>query len=358
MSDSPLNYSSVDYDFVGLQVHASGEVWTRDQLRHPRGHDRAVRRRRRRRCRSRAPTAPAPVTACPGNRRWVQLVFDSFLLHGQQPEQHGRRARRHARRRPAPLRRRQPGPALERVRQARPGRGRGQQRRRRRRPGAELRLAVRQRGRRCGSGRSTADGDRSPTPSCSSGDYQARAVPVADTDPATPLADQVSLVPGTYEFVVRAPGLRPRPRRPGHASGPGRPATCGCRCGSTSPRPPTGADRHRRRHQPRQAHRRRRGDQLGLARQRRWPASRSRSTWPAARSRSAGSRSAPCCVRRSPPTRTARRRAGSPRCGSSGSWACDARGLVTCADAADFRSSTPARPTRSRRSRRGRGRRS
>ena len=39
MSDSPLNYSAVDYDFVGLQVHASGELWSADQLRHPRGHD-------------------------------------------------------------------------------------------------------------------------------------------------------------------------------------------------------------------------------------------------------------------------------------------------------------------------------
>ena len=28
MSDSPLNYSNIDYDFVGLQVHASGEVWS------------------------------------------------------------------------------------------------------------------------------------------------------------------------------------------------------------------------------------------------------------------------------------------------------------------------------------------
>ena len=28
MSQSPLNYSHIDYDFVGLQVHASGEVWS------------------------------------------------------------------------------------------------------------------------------------------------------------------------------------------------------------------------------------------------------------------------------------------------------------------------------------------
>ena len=27
-----------------------------------------------------APTAPLPATACPGNRRWIQLVFDAFLL--------------------------------------------------------------------------------------------------------------------------------------------------------------------------------------------------------------------------------------------------------------------------------------
>ncbi len=38
------------------------------------------------------------------------------------------------------------------------------------------------------------------------GDYQARAVPVADTDAATTLRDKVSLVPGTYDFLVRAPG--------------------------------------------------------------------------------------------------------------------------------------------------------
>src|SRR5262249_44735131 len=38
------------------------------------------------------------------------------------------------------------------------------------------------------------------------GDYQARAVAVADTDPATPLTDQVSLVPGSYTFIAQASG--------------------------------------------------------------------------------------------------------------------------------------------------------
>jgi hypothetical protein len=38
------------------------------------------------------------------------------------------------------------------------------------------------------------------------GRYQARAVPVADTNAGTALTDQVRLVPGSYEFIVRAPG--------------------------------------------------------------------------------------------------------------------------------------------------------
>src|SRR5206468_7119345 len=39
------------------------------------------------------------------------------------------------------------------------------------------------------------------------GDYQARAVPIADTDPATPLADTFKIVPGTYSFIARGDGF-------------------------------------------------------------------------------------------------------------------------------------------------------
>ncbi len=122
MSDSPLNYSSVDYDFVGLQVHASGELWSATNVdirsammqRYGAG-DPALQKS--------CANGETPVTACPGNRRWVQLVFDSFLLMAIATTSHGRRERRAARRRPDPVRRRQPGPALERVRQARAGAG-------------------------------------------------------------------------------------------------------------------------------------------------------------------------------------------------------------------------------------------
>ena len=39
------------------------------------------------------------------------------------------------------------------------------------------------------------------------GDYEARAVPVADTDPATELGDTVTMTPGVYDFVVAGDGF-------------------------------------------------------------------------------------------------------------------------------------------------------
>jgi hypothetical protein len=39
------------------------------------------------------------------------------------------------------------------------------------------------------------------------GRYEARATPIADTDPSTPLGDTFTLVPGTYELVARANGF-------------------------------------------------------------------------------------------------------------------------------------------------------
>src|SRR5918996_660998 len=79
MSDSPLNYSHIDYDFVGLQVHASGEVWSatnvdiRQALIGRYGAGNAALQKS-------CANGATPATGCPGNRRWVQLVFDSYLL--------------------------------------------------------------------------------------------------------------------------------------------------------------------------------------------------------------------------------------------------------------------------------------
>ncbi|WP_433310898.1 M36 family metallopeptidase [Micromonospora chersina] len=203
MSDSPLNYSAIDYDFVGLQVHASGEVWSATNAdiraammaRYGAG-DAALQKS--------CADGATPVTACPGNRRWIQLVFDSFLLMAvsQVSMVDARDAML------AADRIRFGGANQDLLWNAFAARGLGE------------------------TAASAGNADVNPTPGFTSphadeatltfrpvdddavvsgaqlfvGRYQARAVPVADTDAATPLTDQVSLVPGTYEFVVRAPG--------------------------------------------------------------------------------------------------------------------------------------------------------
>lgn len=204
MSQSPLNYSSVDYDFVGLQVHASGELWSATNFdirsamigRYGAG-DAALQKS--------CANAETPVTQCPGNRRWVQLVFDSFpLMAVSQVSMVDARD------------------ALLAADLIRFG-------------GANQDLlwnAFAKRG--LGEGASSSGaGDANPVPDFTSpfadeatltfqptdgdgnlvpgaqlfvGHYQARAVPVADTDATTTLPDEVSLVPGTYEFIARAPG--------------------------------------------------------------------------------------------------------------------------------------------------------
>ncbi len=204
MSDSPLNYSSVDYDFVGLQVHASGELWSavnfdiRDALIDRYGAGDAALQKS-------CANGETPVTECPGNRRWAQLMFDSLLLQAvSQVSQVDSRD------------------ALLAADMIRFG-------------GANQDLlwdAFAARGLGEGAA-SNGAGDANPTPDFTSpfakegtvrflpigipggtlddvdffvGDYQARAVPVADSDPGTPLSSSIKLVPGTYEFVAQAPG--------------------------------------------------------------------------------------------------------------------------------------------------------
>jgi extracellular elastinolytic metalloproteinase len=203
MSNSPLNYSSVDYDFVGLQVHASGELWSatnfdiRAAMIDRYGAGTAALQKS-------CANGLTPVTQCPGNRRWVQLVFDSFLLMANS-ENSMVDAR----------------DALLGADMVRFG-------------GANQDLLWNAFAKR-GLGEdafSNGHTDANPVPDFTSphadeatvtfrptenggtvsdaqlfvGHYQARAVPVADTNATTSLTDQVSLVPGTYEFIARAPG--------------------------------------------------------------------------------------------------------------------------------------------------------
>jgi extracellular elastinolytic metalloproteinase len=204
MSDSPLNYSHIDYDFVGLQVHASGEVWSatnfdiRQALIGRYGAGNAALQKS-------CANGETPVTSCPGNRRWAQLMFDSYLLLAVSGV--------------SMVDSRDALLAADMIRFG----------------GANQDLlwnAFAKRG--LGDGASSnGPGDPNPTPSFASpfadeatvtfapvdengqavagarlfvGDYQARARAVADTDPATTLGDTVQLVPGTYELLATAAG--------------------------------------------------------------------------------------------------------------------------------------------------------
>jgi hypothetical protein len=89
---NPLNFSTVGYDFVGPQVHADGEMWSKTQFRirellinkynaqYP-ASDAALQRLCGEGDTSTEPPSPPPsASQCPGNRRWIQLYFDAMLL--------------------------------------------------------------------------------------------------------------------------------------------------------------------------------------------------------------------------------------------------------------------------------------
>jgi extracellular elastinolytic metalloproteinase len=210
MNDSPLNYSNLEYDGVGTtSPHADGEIWSAVNFDIAEvlnakydGDFPSDDQRLQERC-ARGELA---ADACPGNRRWAQLMFDGFLLQ----------------------------PSGSTMIDSRDGMlaadvlrfdGANQ---------AELWDVFARRG--LGeTASSSGAGDRLPTPGWSSpvadneatirfeaidvgdgvpetmtvytGRYEARISPTADTDPDTDISDTVQFVPGTYEFVAQAEGF-------------------------------------------------------------------------------------------------------------------------------------------------------
>jgi hypothetical protein len=88
INQNPLNYSDYGFDGTGVEVHADGEIWNATQwsvrqalvkkwnARFPVGN-----KTLQLRCaQAGANSTPLPASQCPGNRRWIQLVFDAFLL--------------------------------------------------------------------------------------------------------------------------------------------------------------------------------------------------------------------------------------------------------------------------------------
>ena len=218
MNKSPLQFGDLGYDVTGNQVHADGEAWsavnwdirqaliTKYNGSFPAGNAALQRRCGQGNLSNTAPQPPLPPDQCPGNRRWVQTMFDAFLL---QPPGTGMLDARDA------------------MIQADLMRFGGANR-------AVLWNAFAKRGFGFDAVSATGD-DGDPKPDYTSptategtlqvtarafdlpgrpsvtgtvtvGRFEARVTPIADTDPATSLTNTVRMVPGTYSFVFRAPG--------------------------------------------------------------------------------------------------------------------------------------------------------
>lgn len=205
---SPLNYSDVGYDISGPQVHADGEIWSATNIE--------LRQLLINKYNATFPATDAalqkscadgerPADQCPGNRRWIQILYDAWLLMPANVSMLGARDAYLA----ADLMRF--GGANQ----------------------AELWTAFARRG--MGESASTVDtDDGDPIPAFDApavapaeanvtfaigdengnpveariyvGQYEARVTPAADTIGATPLTNTLAMMPGAYDFIVQANG--------------------------------------------------------------------------------------------------------------------------------------------------------
>ncbi len=203
MNDSPLNYSDLEYDGNGTtSPHADGEIWSavnfdiaealndKYDARFPSTNETLQRK---------CSKGRLPANKCPGNRRWAQIMFDSFLLMPSGATM---------------LDSRDAMLAADRLRMG----GRNQ---------SVLWREFAQRG-MGETASSTGADDREPVPGWSSplqsdearvtfrsdaqdtsvytGVYEARISPTADNIADTDTGRTVTFVPGRYEFIAQAPG--------------------------------------------------------------------------------------------------------------------------------------------------------
>jgi len=201
IDENPLNYSDYGFDSTGPEVHADGEIWNGTQFEVRQAlvekwdaqFDYDNKALQLRCAGTRDDLSPLPADMCPGNRRWLQLVFDSFLL------QQGGTSMLDAR------------DAMLAADQMRFG-GADQ---------AVMWQAFARRGMGKAASVANAD-DHEPTPSFAAaltanapitfetaspskiyvGTYEARATPVADTIGSTELAATAEFTPGTYQILT------------------------------------------------------------------------------------------------------------------------------------------------------------
>ena len=206
LNANPLQYGDIGYDVTGPEVHADGEVWSaamfnvrRQLVSKYNGSYPESNTALRLRCADgqSATSSPLPPQQCSGGRRWIQLMFDAFLL------QEGSTSMLDAR------------DAMLGADKARFG-GANQ---------AAIWKGFAQNGMGAKASTTNTDDDQpksdytSPLASEGTvavktpvkgkvyvGRYEARVTPIADTDGSTSLPSTISMVPGTYDFVFQADG--------------------------------------------------------------------------------------------------------------------------------------------------------
>ncbi|MEU8298518.1 M36 family metallopeptidase [Micromonospora sp. NPDC048909] len=203
LSRSPLNYSDVGYNTGGPAVHADGEIWGATNYR---VRSALVKRYGLGTPQRQLECAQGKVAAdkCPGNRRWSQLVFDSFLL--QAASQVSMLDMRDNMLTADQLRFGGANQDLIWAEFARSGMGRDAVTNGAADTDPTPSFAAPQGGNATFTLRPRGDSAEAPI-RLYVGVYEARATPIADTDPATPLPDTVELVAGTYDLLAVAPGF-------------------------------------------------------------------------------------------------------------------------------------------------------
>jgi extracellular elastinolytic metalloproteinase len=231
---NPLNFSAMGYDITGPQVHADGEIWSAVNF--------DIRQALVQKYNAQFPASnqqlqtdcadgKLPANLCPGNRRWIQLVYDAMLLMPVAPSM---------------LDARNAYLAADVMRFGGANQG-------------ELWTAFARRGfgENATSTNTASTSDEDPKPDFSVpgpgnvvvtfgataesgnpvaarifvGHYEARVSPIADTDPATGppdggdpgdsnLDNQAEFAPTTYEFIVQAAGYGAQRFRRSLAAGP------------------------------------------------------------------------------------------------------------------------------------------
>src|SRR4029077_2755075 len=85
---NPLNFSDIGYDVAGNEVHSDGEIWVatnnsvRDALIEKYNHDFPASDKA---LQAQCAAGELPSQNCPGNRRWIQLVYDAMILDPAAP---------------------------------------------------------------------------------------------------------------------------------------------------------------------------------------------------------------------------------------------------------------------------------